>query len=673
MMLPAAAIPMALSAIKALLRYRERVDEVLSLSAATEGLPFRLPPAPNDPWPHENSMLAFFQTDHGKVILEVNNLTGEFQTVLSAYQNNQPRPVAPLNNCFALYFEAKDINPSALLPPGVAPGELRKYASTGPSEEMRLAYYIVESDRLSRNPALTRVILITADTLLEVVGENANYFISSQKTRSLVEDLLREFAVNHDFDDESAADIFKQLLGATALAALDNPGVLPNEPALRALYGALNEVRQDLKQKHGDEKAREIISRLVTKDGFERIVNAYMTQVAKDPSFVTSNELAQKAIKAVLLEVEGKFFDLFKEDPDARYRVVEAVLSVGADHVLTLLKKEVGPGRPFSAAILSSVVTHVKAQANQHSLFEKIANGEVLGDIYAVALTAVANNPGALSSEAEVSEFVSELVTALAAALSNIPPLETLEPESRVKLLSGGLRTVARHPEVLTRDNKFASKILAAVINTTVDVFGDGLDTDDFEALLVAALRAAGDNISLLELDDVIVAVLKDVTAVVANNDFNKLLSPSGQRDLLLEALKAVAANPIVWKELKEQDLVQPLVSGLIQVAQQGVSQGLISEPTVVESFRLTLLAASRRGRNIIHGGQNVPTEIVNILEEGLKRADEQLGRTLDGENLPGFFQRVLLEFLKAPFVIAVDPAKVDEIFEDIGRRLEEL
>lgn len=672
MALPAAAIPIALSAIRALLRYRHRVDEVLSLSEVTEGLPFRLPPAPADPWPHEKDMLAFFQTGQGKVLLEVNNLKDGFHAVLTAYQNNQPKPVEALNACFALYFEAREIQPSALLPEGLPREELRKYASTGPSEEMRLAYYIVESDRLSRNPALTRIALITADTLLEVMGENAHYFIASKKTGGLVEDLLREFAVNHDFDDESAADIFKQLLGATAFAALDNPGVLPNHPALKALYAALNDVRREFKEEHGDERAREILSRLIAEDGFERIVNACMTQVAKDPSFVTSHELGQKAIRAVLLEMEGRFFDLFKEDPEARYRVLEAVLTVGADHVLTLLKKEVEPGRVFSAAVLSAVVTHVEEQAAQHVLFKRMARGEILGEIYAVALCAVAEHSQALSNEAEVNDLVTALVAELAGTLATIPFLDTLEPESRRKILTAGLRAVSNYPDLLNRENRFASRVLAGVAGAAAGIFGDGLDPDDVEALLSAALKAARDNISCLGLDAVIKAVLEDVTTVLARTDLKKLLTPAGQKNLLFGTLNAVSVNPRVWKELREKNLIQPLVTGLIQVAWKGNAQGLLSEPAMVESVRLTLLAAGRRGRNILDAQTDVPAEVVNMLEEALKRAEAELGRSLDGENLPEFFQRVLLEFLKAPFAVAdAEPQDMDDIFDIVHTWME--
>ena len=40
------ATPVAISAIKALLRFRNQVDTILSLNEASAGLPFALPPAP---------------------------------------------------------------------------------------------------------------------------------------------------------------------------------------------------------------------------------------------------------------------------------------------------------------------------------------------------------------------------------------------------------------------------------------------------------------------------------------------------------------------------------------------------------------------------------------------------------------------------------------------------
>jgi len=61
--------PLAISAIKALIRYRYRVDTILALSTVEEGLPFRLPKPPTDHMAHLSDMLRFFESDQGRIIL----------------------------------------------------------------------------------------------------------------------------------------------------------------------------------------------------------------------------------------------------------------------------------------------------------------------------------------------------------------------------------------------------------------------------------------------------------------------------------------------------------------------------------------------------------------------------------------------------------------------------
>jgi hypothetical protein len=161
--------PLAISAIRALIRYRDRVDTILALSTAEEGLPFRLPKPPIDHQAHFADMLRFFETEQGQIMLALNDLTQTFKAVKTADEEDSAIP-GEVRNCFALYFEATEVKPKRWAP-DANDAEWRKSSSTGPSEEMRLAYYVVESDRLSRNPALTRILLTTADTLLEVLGE----------------------------------------------------------------------------------------------------------------------------------------------------------------------------------------------------------------------------------------------------------------------------------------------------------------------------------------------------------------------------------------------------------------------------------------------------------------------------------------------------------------------
>ena len=73
--------PLAISAIKALIRYRYRIDTILALGMVEESLPFRLPRPPADHMAHLEDMLRFFQTDQGRIALAINNLDQVFEEI----------------------------------------------------------------------------------------------------------------------------------------------------------------------------------------------------------------------------------------------------------------------------------------------------------------------------------------------------------------------------------------------------------------------------------------------------------------------------------------------------------------------------------------------------------------------------------------------------------------
>src|SRR5262245_34689924 len=101
------AIPFALSAIQALVRFRGRVDTILSLNEAAVDLPFALPPPPQDIAPHIDPMVAFFRTPVGEPILDLRGLRAEFELV--AADPHAPALQDPRDRLLDLYFKANDV------------------------------------------------------------------------------------------------------------------------------------------------------------------------------------------------------------------------------------------------------------------------------------------------------------------------------------------------------------------------------------------------------------------------------------------------------------------------------------------------------------------------------------------------------------------------------------
>lgn len=661
-MLPLA-IPLAISLISALIRYRGKVDTILSLNEATKGLPFKLPDAPVDRTEYLNDMIAFFGSERGRVVLGINQLTDSFAAVDKAYKNQPANyPSVALNECFNLYFEAAEVKPMQTGTGREADAARRRHVSSGPSEDMRLAYYVVESHRLSRNPALTRVLIATADTLLEIAGENASVFIKNPKTKSLVESLLTEFAVKYDFDDDGAELIFRRLLGSAAIASLDTPNIIPNKPAFAALTGALSDLRKDL--------GTEFVARLVTKEGFEKLVSGFLGHVATDPSFITQQDTAKKVLTATLTELSKNFPQIVQGDAKAMFSVLEVGIAAGAANVGTVLQKEFS-GQPLITVVLTAVATEVAKSAEAHGFISKLATGEVFGDLFSVSLAAVAANPEALVSEANLRPVVARLIAGLANTFATTPFEQTLSIDAMQRLASGCLQILAKEEKLLVNSGPFVSKILQAVFASGATAVRDGLETQDLLTIVQSAVETASGNLALVEMDDHFRASLEAIGKAIADEKVGRLLSLEGQRLALTTAIQAIAANPRVWKGFSEQSIVQPMVVGIIN--------GIVSDPThllsgsvLVEAMQMCLKAAARRGDAILSKATS-PDEIAILLTNALKAADTEVGKTIDGENLPAFLERVVLEFLQSPF--SLNPANapafknvIEKAIAQVGR-----
>lgn len=663
-------VSVIMSAITAVLKYRGRVDTILSLNETTKGLPFRLPPAPKreDRTKFLRPMWAFFETPHGLAILHTQDLVADFEAVKSAAANGLNPPPAKLNSCYKLYFEAADVPATLLAAEGAGPSDLRALASSGPNAEMRLAYYVVESQRLSRNPVYARLALATVDTALEFLGENASSFIANPKTRVLVESVISEFAVKQDFDDFSIRSIYQSLLGSALFAALDNPDSLPNEAALNALFGALNDVRTAAREKAGDstgekERADEFFARLITAEGFKDLASNLFRQVASDPSFISSDKAAKDVITATLNAFADGFPEILEGDKTAIFGVIEAGLAAGAQNVEGILKARIGD-RPMITAVATAVAGNIGERAAVNAFFGELGTGKVFAGIYQVALSAVAANPDQLANSAALPPFAAELVANLAQVLSDTPLKDTLERQTLRDVVSKSLVILSDHPDLVARDNRFAATVVSAAFEAAGQAISDGLQSADIIAITDAALQSATSNLALVEMDERFRSVLVTIGGVLGAEGIKPLLTRAGRKDALTASIQAVAANPAVWAKFDEADILQPLTVGIIDALISDPTK-LLSGPVMVEALRKSLAAVARRGAVLLSSDAVGHEEIKSLLTLSLIAANTEIGTSIDGENLPDFIERVILSYLAAPFALAEGGS---ETFDDFIR-----
>ena len=638
MAFPIALIPVALSAIQSLVKFRDRVDVILSLHKASEPLPLLLPPPPPDYGPYAQPMRDFFQSPSGVQLLSLHNRKGAFAKVLADPDNAEDDLFHERRKLYDLYFAANNIQPELEEPDDSNTTVSASDPRLRPDGQLQLAAYVVESHRLSRNPTVTRILLATADTVLEVAGANAGLFISNPKTRSVVESVLQDFAGEQDFDDESSDRIFKRLLSATVVAALDTPGIIPEQPVLKPFLRALADVRTQLPD--GDD----FVARLITMQGFEQMISSFLGHVAEDPSFIAKDELAKKVISATLAEVAKNVPDL-SNDPKAFIGVLEAGLKAGAADVGGVLERELA-GKPLIAALLKSVA---KSVAQSPAPFQQLVKGDLFAAVYKTALEAISANPALFGDDAKTQAFAGALVAALNDAVKKNDLHALFSPERLQALLTEGVALVAAHPGMLGRGDPAVLAVIGAAFKGGATAVADGKITQrELMEIAEAAVRTAAANQRDPAFAGKLSEVLRVAGTVLGDAQVAALIAADTRKELLVSIIEAAAANPRVWGPWADGQQLQPLLEAVIRTLAIDAADCLGSG-NLNAAIRVSLVQIARRGSTLLDG-KVTPPQVSALLALALKAADQQIGVTLDRESVLPFFDAILGGFLRQPF-----------------------
>ena len=625
----AVAVPVAISAVKALVRFRGRVDEILALQEASKPLPFSLPQAPTDFGKHKVALFAYFHSDAGRLVLEVQGRVADFAALKA--DPSSPATFKTRQELLRLFFEASGTAP-------LIDGLDSDARNVRASADMRLSYYVVASHRLARNPALTRILLATADTLLEVAGENAGLFLTNPKTQAIVGTLIEEFAGKRDFDDDSGEMLFKSLLRSAVVAAMEHQDSITDEPALVALFGALADMRKEF----GDE----FVAKILTRDGFQGLVGKYISQVAEDPSFLIEEGPFRAVLAATLKDLGENFGDIF-DDPKALFGVLEVALASAAGQARVVLDKKVG-GKPLLTAVLDSVLGEIETRGSSDNLLKSVANGEILSGVFQASMSAIASNPDALAKAARIDALSASLVAGLADVLSAKELKDVVSQETLRAVASRSLLVLSENGDALGLDGEFTTKLATGVLKAASSAIADGISKDDLAALLDAAIKTSTANLGLLKLDVRLEGVLEAIGTQLSEAGVKALIAPRTRGPVILAGLEAVARNPKVWTGFAEAALVQPIVAAVFTGLRTDKT-AILSGPAMVDGVRQVLAALAKRGQSLIDK-EIEPADVQRLLTLGLRKVDQEIGREIDGENLPEYLRRLVEFFFDDPF-----------------------
>lgn len=637
MPLPLFAIPLAVSAIKALLKYRRRIDEILSAKEITEKLPFLLPEAPTDDRPYWNAIVQFFEfkDSAGQALFLVKNLQTTFEQFASDIkQGNEPDYYAR-KELYKLCCEACG-KPVQV----IGPSHPSSYLDAGSSPDMILAYYVVSSQRLSQNPAVTRILLATADTLLETAGQNAGLFVSDPKTRAIVETLIEEFAVKRDFDDDKSELILKTLLGSAIIAVAENPGKLAEKPALKPLFSAISDVRKNL----GDD----FVAKIISHEGFGALASSYLTHVANDPSFITKDEFFKNVLSQTLLELGNKFATIQK-DPKSILGVLEVALTASAANVDGILNRKFGD-QPLLVAVLSAVTDQIEKLGRDNKLISSVSSGTLFPAVYRTALKAIEANPSLIDDVIKTNNYVGNLLAGLSGVLVDYKPGQQPGKELLENIIVKSLNILAMQPDLLGKNQIFVNAILMAVFRTGSQAGNDGFTIDDLLLVVQEALKAATENIGLVKMDDKYASLIESFGIALSQQDIRKLLTPDGLKETMLAILQTIVVNPNTWNIFQEKNLAQPIAQAVISSLASDPTN-LLSGPRLINSISRILTLLALQGNKLIDK-KATPETIQKLIEYSLTRAQKEIGISIDGKNLSDFLIQVLKTYMQNPFSI---------------------
>lgn len=206
-------------------------------------------------------------------------------------------------------------------------------------------------------------------------------------------------------------------------------------------------------------------------------------------------------------------------------------------------------------------------------------------------------------------------------------------------------------------------KLVTGVLQAASSAVEDGLSTDDVADLIDAAIATATANLALVKVDVQIAGVLEALGTQLSVKGVRALLTPDSRWDVIISSLETVARNPRVWSGFAEADLVQPLVAAVFTGLATD-STALLTGPHLVESVRTVLATVAIRGQQLIDG--KVDTEAVQkLLTLGLRKVNQEIGRSIDGETLPQYLERLVERFLDDPFELdRITDAGFKEIHE---------
>jgi hypothetical protein len=320
---------------------------------------------------------------------------------------------------------------------------------------------------------------------------------------------------------------------------------------------------------------------------------------------------------------------------------------------------------PGAALALGAVARAVEEAASRGALVRAAASGDLVPQLYAVALRAIAARPDAIA--ADLDPAVAPLVAGVADALADAGPAAALARDTLHAVVSSALTAAAEAPSFLTADAGFAGRLVATLARVAGPLAKDGLGRSDLAALAAAAVRASAERLALGR-NDALGALLGATASALSTPGASRLLDARRRREALIGAIAALAANPALWTQLAQRDGVAPLVEGLVAALAGGIDAPLAGAE-LAEAIERCLRAVSQHGAALAAGTLDAGA-VKGFAARALAHGTAHLGRGLDLAALPGLLEQSLAAQLESDPAAAATAHVLDDALARVVARL---
>ena len=520
--------------------------------------------------------------------------------------------------------------------------------------DIRIAAFSISPGKDSRQKGYPwRLALTVADVLAEVGAETPGLFTRDLKTQGIVKAILQRFADADLQTADSGSGVLRAALSATLNGALDARMHYDiKEEWLDALLDALQAGRKAAND------SDEFLIGLVQGRGYPLLVGALFEETAT--RLADEDAKVFEVIAADVLQVAADHFKrrtnfggYLKEHWG---ELLRATLGSLVDHGRELMHDQT----PLVQEVVVKVLAQLAATPNHKFLTEDMLTGVV-----DAAVGAVAAKPEFL--ERIDDEWLKTLVRSVTITVAGQGIRDTFSRDGLTRIVSETLTTFADHPELIIDHPGLGQELVKGVLTKL-----SGLDRFNAESLANAAVGSALDVLAHQPrlVDSNYPGLVASLAGKIAGLVKERSLTGIQASELLWAMAESVAENEKLF--LEGQAKLAEIIVDTVLAASNGENGRLIAGMALVDTVQQITEAIAAHGQTALvrHPLNKLGEPLIEVLEAGLARAQDQLGSQLGTSAVPSVLGALVAAWARGETAV-IDPEDPDfqKLFMELALR----